>query len=202
MPVFILIALLAMVGLRSGVGIPAPPPPTPPRCLCARSPIEIGLINHVCRFLATQEQEIFPSGVIPRAVAVPLPLVLHTIRRFCSSALVTASCRAAAHFFWHFLLTWVAWTGITVAAAARLCPVARRSFSAGPPSLRPPPARSAPAPAGIHQARIHVSLTPCIVHHLSEQQKRNSSCSWLCGVFRFAYYRLPLAPTFLQVFYI
>ena len=121
MPVFILIALLAMVGLRYGVGIPSPPPPTPPRCLCARSPIGIGLINHVCRFLATQEQEIFPSGVIPRAVAVPLPLVLHTIRRFCSSALVTASCRAAAHFFWHFLLTWVAWTGITVAAAARLC---------------------------------------------------------------------------------
>jgi hypothetical protein len=31
MPVFILIALLAMVGLRYGVGIPSPPPSTPPR---------------------------------------------------------------------------------------------------------------------------------------------------------------------------
>ena len=77
---------------------------------------------------------------------------------------VTLFCRAASHFFWHFLITWLAWTGVTVAAAAAAAAHSRSAACphtrAGLPSLQPPPAGRRPPRPRIYKTCLRVRRPP------------------------------------------
>jgi len=111
---------------------------------------------------------------------------------------VTLICRAASHFFWHFLITWLAWTGVTVAAAAAAAAAAAVAHSrtaacahtrAGLPSLQPPPACRRPPRPRIYKTCLRVRRLPTLsppmfppttpMSHKLQLVVRRLSCSLL-----------------------